>query len=160
MGPVAVTGSQAVPSSAPAEGGEAGAGQLFAKGDTAVLPGAGAGGGSGGPGKSGLGLGMTDTGAKVTGLQLGVARLRGGYQIKPRYPESARRQGIQGTSLLRLHVLADGAVGEVLVERSAGHPDLDRAAVRAVKKWRFEPARRGGQSVAVRVMLPVRFELR
>jgi protein TonB len=149
-----------VVTSGPAEGGEAGAEALFAKGDMAVLPGAGAGGGSGGSGKSGLGLGTTGDGAKMTGLPLGVARLRGGYQIKPRYPESARRQGIQGTSLLTLRVLADGAVGEVLVEQSAGHPDLDRAAVEAVKTWRFEPARSGGQPVAVWVKLPVRFELR
>lgn len=160
MGPVAVTGSQAVPSSAPAEGGEAGAGQLFAKGDTAVLPGAGAGGGSGGPGKSGLGLGMTGAGAKVTGLQLGLARPRGGYQIKPRYPESARRQGIEGTSLLRLLILIDGRVGEVLVERSAGHPDLDRAAVEAIKRWHFEPARRDHRAVAAWAVLPVEFRLK
>ena len=41
----------------PVEGGEAGAGKLFDKGDVGVVPGAGAGGGSGGPGRAGLGTG-------------------------------------------------------------------------------------------------------
>lgn len=159
LGPATTAGQAAVPSTS-AAGGEAGAGKLFAKGDTAVIPGTGAGGGSGGPGESGLGFGVTNGGSKVTGLRLGVGPPRGGYQIKPRYPESARRQGIAGTSLLRLHVLADGTVGEILVEQSAGHQDLDGAAVEAVKRWRFEAARIGDEPVAMWVMLPVRFELR
>jgi protein TonB len=88
------------------------------------------------------------------------ARPLGGYQVKPRYPESARRQGIEGTALLKLSISDKGYVEDVLVERSAGHQALDSAAMEAVKKWRFEPARRGKQPVAVWVMLPVRFELR
>lgn len=82
------------------------------------------------------------------------------YQAKPQYPESARQNGVQGTSVLKALVLVDGSIGKVRVEESAGHPDLDRAATEAVKKWRFEPARRGSESIAVWVLLPVRFELR
>ena len=89
-----------------------------------------------------------------------LARPLGGYQVKPRYPESARRQGIEGTTLLKIYVTDTGRVQDVLVERSAGHEELDVAAMEAVKKWRFDPARRGNQPVAVWVMLPVRFELR
>jgi protein TonB len=87
------------------------------------------------------------------------ARPLGGYQTRPRYPDSARRQGIEGEALLRFEVLTDGHVASVTVTRSAGHPDLDRAAVDAVKTWRFEPARRGEEKVAVWVTLPVRFQL-
>jgi protein TonB len=87
------------------------------------------------------------------------ARPVGGYQTTPRYPESARRNGIEGVSLLKFEVLATGRVGAVIVQRSAGHPDLDRSAIEAVKTWRFDPAHRGGQPVAVWVTLPVRFEL-
>src|SRR5581483_11424885 len=65
------------------------------------------------------------------------ARPQGGYQVRPEYPATARRLGVQGTTLLRVHVLADGHVGDVLVEKSAGHPDLDEAAAEAVKRWRF-----------------------
>lgn len=89
-----------------------------------------------------------------------VARPTGGYQVKPSYPTSARRLGVQGTTLLRVHVLADGRVGEVGVEESAGHPDLDQAASEAVRRWRFEPARRGSEAVAMWVRLPVEFRLK
>jgi periplasmic protein TonB len=144
--------------SGPREGGPAGAGSLFSTGDLGVRPGAGVGGGSGAGGRAGTGLasaGASDAGGGVTSF----ARPLGGYQTTPRYPESARTAGIEGVSLLRFVVQADGLVGTVNVEKSAGHPDLDRAAVEAVKTWRFEPARRGKEAVAVWVTVPVRFEL-
>ena len=89
----------------------------------------------------------------------GLARPLGGYQVKPLYPESARKAGAQGITLLKLRVLENGKVGEVQIEQSAGHPDLDMAAADAVRRWLFEPARMGKQPVAVWVLLPVKFEL-
>ena len=89
-----------------------------------------------------------------------TAAPRGGYQVKPSYPTSARRAGIQGTTLLGVFVAADGHVGDVVVKQSAGHPDLDAAAADAVRRWRFEPARRGSEPVAMWVLLPVQFRLR
>jgi protein TonB len=80
--------------------------------------------------------------------------------VRPAYPAAPRRLGIQGTTLLRVHVLADGRIGDVLVEESAGHRDLDEAAADAVRRWRFEPARRGTEAVAMWVLLPVQFRLR
>jgi protein TonB len=103
----------------------------------------------------GAGGGGVGSGESVSGL----ARPLGGYQVKPRYPESARRAGAQGITLLKLRVLENGKVGEVQIERSAGHGDLDNAAVDAVKRWLFEPARMGKIPVAVWVLLPVKFEL-
>lgn len=159
----------------PAEGGEAGSGSLSAKGDIAVLPGIGSEGGSGGAGRSGLGLDRNGIGEQVAGINPGaggqgpgggaggpirLARPRGGYQTRPRYPESARREGIEGITFLKFEIRADGTVGKALVERSAGHRDLDLAAIEAVKLWRFDPARRGNQPIAAWVTLPVRFELR
>jgi periplasmic protein TonB len=85
---------------------------------------------------------------------------RGGYQVRPSYPSNARRLGIQGTTLLSVFVAVDGRVGDVVVKQSAGHPDLDHAAAEAVKRWRFEPARRGSEAVAMWVLLPVEFRLR
>ncbi|MGZ8501091.1 MAG: energy transducer TonB [Candidatus Binatia bacterium] len=66
---------------------------------------------------------------------------------------------MQGVTLLRVRVLENGRVGEVMVDQTAGFRDLDLAAVEAVKKWLFEPARRGKEAVSVGVMLPVKFEL-
>jgi protein TonB len=85
---------------------------------------------------------------------------RGGYQVRPSYPANARRLGIQGTTLLSVFVAADGRVDEVVVKQSAGHADLDQAAADAVRRWRFEPARRGSEAVAMWVLLPVEFRLR
>ena len=83
----------------------------------------------------------------------------GGYQVRPAYPEVARRMGIEGTTSLKVRVREDGTVGEVIVAQPAGHAALDQAAVNAVQRWRFEPARRGGHPVAVWVSLAVRFRL-
>lgn len=149
-----------------AEGGERGAGDLFAEGDMAMIPGAGIVGGGGGQGMAGLGQGKRGDGFGGGGIGEGpgqgivFTRPLGGYQVKPRYPDSARQLGAQGITLLKVRVLENGRVGELIIERSAGHPDLDTSAREAVKKWRFEPARRGNEPVAVWVLLPVKFELR
>jgi protein TonB len=150
---------------AEAEGSAAGAGELFGKGDVAVVGGSGVDGGGGGKGNSGLGRGAKGDGTGGGGIGSGealsgLARPLGGYQVKPRYPESARRAGAQGITMLRVRVLENGRVGQVLVEQSAGFRDLDLAAMEAVKRWLFEPARRGKDPVSVWVMLPVKFELR
>jgi TonB family protein len=148
---------------AEAEGSAAGAGNLFSKGDVGVVGGSGVEGGGGGKRTSGLGRGAKGdgTGGGVgSGEALsGTARPLGGYQVKPRYPESARRAGVQGITTLRVRVLENGRVGEVIVDQSAGFRDLDVAAIDAVKKWLFEPARQGKNSVSVWVLLPVKFEL-
>jgi protein TonB len=147
----------------PAEGSAAGAGDLFGEGDVGVVGGSAEEGGGGGKGDSGLGRGSKGSGAGGgigAGEALsGLARPLGGYQVKPRYPESARRAGAQGVTTLRVRVLENGRVGTVIVETSAGFRDLDFAAAEAVKKWRFEPAHRGKEAVAVWVRLPVKFEL-
>jgi protein TonB len=153
------TGSKATE----AEGSAASTGTLYARGDVGVVGGSDVSGG-GGTGDSGLGRGArgdgtgggTGSGEALSGL----ARPLGGYQVKPRYPDAAKRAGAQGVTTLRVHVLENGRVGEVLVDQSAGFRELDLAAVDAVKKWLFEPARRGKDAVAVWVRLPVKFELR
>jgi len=97
---------------------------------------------------------------RETGAITQSARPQGGYQVRPSYPSSALREGKQGTTMLRVHVLIDGRVGDVIVQQSAGHPDLDQAAIDAVRRWRFDPARRGSEPVAMWVLLPVEFQIR
>ena len=62
--------------------------------------------------------------------------------------------------LLRVQVSAAGAPSSVQLARSSGSALLDRAAVAAVSRWRFVPARRGGQPVAAAVLVPLSFSLR
>lgn len=107
-----------------------------------------------------MGPSTSALGTEGSGTLTSFAIPKGGYQMKPTYPESARRAGIEGTSLLRFEITEAGMVSKITVEQSAGHEDLDRAAVTAIQRWRFEPARRGTQAVAVWVTLPIRFELK
>jgi len=58
-----------------------------------------------------------------------------------------------------MRITAQGRVEDLQVERSAGHPDLDHSAMEAVRRWRFEPARRSGEPVAMWVLIPVEFKL-
>jgi protein TonB len=62
--------------------------------------------------------------------------------------------------LLRVHVAADGHVTDIVVTKSAGHPEMDQAAAAAVRQWRFEPARKGEEPVAMWVVLPVEFRIK
>jgi protein TonB len=77
----------------------------------------------------------------------------------PPYPSLARRRGYEGTVLLEVLVTEEGRVGELSVARSSGYKMLDRAALRAVRDWRFEPGTRGGRPMAMAVRIPVRFRL-
>ncbi|HEY6880751.1 MAG TPA: TonB family protein, partial [Polyangiales bacterium] len=76
----------------------------------------------------------------------------------PIYPEPHLAHGEHPTVVLKITVLADGAVADVSVEHTAGD-DFDRAAIEAVRRWRFEPARRGARAIASRIGVAVHFEL-
>jgi protein TonB len=58
-----------------------------------------------------------------------------------------------------MRITEQGRVEEVQLERSAGYPALDESAQEAVRRWRFDPARRDGAPVAVWVLIPVEFKL-
>lgn len=58
----------------------------------------------------------------------------------PDYPEAAARDGVQGTVLLECVISETGAVEACVVSHSV-HPAVDRAAVSAIRRWRYEPAR-------------------
>lgn len=81
------------------------------------------------------------------------------FNPPPAYPRLARRRGIEGTTLLKVHVMEDGSVGAVLVFQSSGYKILDESAMAAVKKWRFKPALDRGRAVAMWVFVPVTFKL-
>ncbi|MEO1767251.1 energy transducer TonB [Thiobacter aerophilum] len=87
--------------------------------------------------------------------------LRAAYLANPRppYPLAARRLGLEGQVVLRAEILPDGRCGELVVAQSSGHALLDEAALAAVKRWRFLPARRGEAPIAAWVEIPIRFRL-
>lgn len=77
----------------------------------------------------------------------------------PDYPSVSRRLGEQGKVLLRVQVAADGTADSVVLQTSSGSTRLDQSALAAVKKWRFVPAKRGGQAVSASVVVPVSFSI-
>jgi periplasmic protein TonB len=78
---------------------------------------------------------------------------------RPGYPSLARRQGWEGTTLLRVQVSQTGRPGLVQVQRSSGRSALDDAALEAVRRWSFVPATQGGAPVAGWVTVPIVFRL-
>lgn len=76
----------------------------------------------------------------------------------PRYPARALRRGDRGTVLVRAQVGVDGVPSDVSVGRSSGSRELDRAAVDAVRRWRFRPAMSGELPVSASVQVPISFE--
>ncbi|HEY1272986.1 MAG TPA: energy transducer TonB [Terriglobales bacterium] len=121
--------------------------------------GSGSGGGVGsghGPGVGpGYGGGIGGGYYKVGG---GVSAPRAVYSPDPEYSEEARKAKYQGTVVLWMVVGPDGRAREIRVQRSVGM-GLDEKAIEAVKTWKFEPARKDGQPVAVQINVEVSFRL-
>ncbi len=121
--------------------------------------GSGSGGGVGsgrGPGVGpGWGGGIGGGAYRVGG---GVSAPRGIYTPDPEYSEEARKAKWQGTVVLWVVIGPDGRPRDIRVQRSLGM-GLDEKAVEAVRTWKFEPAKKDGQPVAVQVNIEVNFRL-
>ncbi len=96
--------------------------------------------------------------AQVTDIQASVD-ISSKNMNPPRYPPAAFRAGIQGEVILIIDVDASGNVTNVSVEKSSRNRDLDRAAMDAARKWKFNPSVINGQKAAGRVRVPVNFAL-
>ena len=117
--------------------------------------GSGSGGGNGSGNGSGNGDGSGD-GSAQTGETSGPQLLSA---PAPAYPESARRAGISGTTVVGMTISTDGSVSSAWVESSSGNGTLDSAAVNAVYGWRFVPAKQNGTAITANSRVPVTFNL-
>jgi len=79
--------------------------------------------------------------------------------VKPKYPELARKAGIEGVVYVLAIVGPDGKVRSATVVKS-DNPIFNDAAVEAVMQFEFSPAIQQDRPVACKVMVPVRFQLR
>ncbi len=80
-------------------------------------------------------------------------------QSELKYPDAARKKGIQGKVVLGLYISENGTVSKIEVAESV-EKSLDDEAVRVaglLKNW--EPAKSKNKSVAAKVFLPVQFKL-
>jgi protein TonB len=91
--------------------------------------------GRGVPGGLSFGGGMSDRGA----LPL--------VRVEPQYPPQAAKRGLEGWVQLRFTVTTAGSVDDVAVVKSS-NAVFERAAVEAVRKWKYEPQMRSGTAVA------------
>lgn len=80
-------------------------------------------------------------------------------KIQPSYPSSLLKSGVGGRVLISCVVDETGKVVSASVKQSA-HPDLDKAAIAAVTKWKFKPANRAGRSVTAKCVVPFNFEVK
>lgn len=80
--------------------------------------------------------------------------------FRPTYPRGCRARGEEGVVMLLVEVSAGGMAASVRVDVTSGFPELDAAAIAAVRRAGFVPATRDGHAVAGTVRLPVAFRLR
>ncbi len=83
------------------------------------------------------------------------------YATNPRpvYPAVARRKGWTGKVLLLVQVDKNGKVCQLSVDKGSGYSVLDRAALRAVRRWRFVPPGNAGREMVSEVVIPIDFRL-
>jgi TonB family protein len=80
-------------------------------------------------------------------------------EVKPTYSKRAMDAKIQGVIQLEVVILASGAIGHVAL-KSLLDPDLEHAALEAIRKWLFAPARLNGAGVPTMAEVEMSFNLR
>jgi TonB family protein len=77
---------------------------------------------------------------------------------EPEYGELSRRARVNGGARVLLDIGADGLVKRACL-LDAIQPDLGEQAVKAVRLWRFEPARKGGEPIPSTSVIEVEFTI-
>ena len=90
-------------------------------------------------------------GGVMTGFRLGEI-------IPPEYPLIDYLLRREGKAIVHVTFLQNGSLDQVTVERSSGHESLDQAAIDAVKKWSFRPAKEG-PPICNGINIPINFRL-
>lgn len=78
-------------------------------------------------------------------------------KVAPQYPRPARDGRIQGTVQLDAIIATDGTIRSIKL--ISGHPFLAKAAIDAVKQWRYAPTLLNGEPVEVATRIDVNFKL-
>lgn len=74
-----------------------------------------------------------------------------------RYPTAAYTKKIQGNTILRIFIDADGNVqpDSTTIAEASGTPALDSAAIVGARELHFIPAKKNGQPQAISILFPV-----
>ncbi len=82
-----------------------------------------------------------------------------GLQKKIKYPEIAKRAGVEGRVYIQFIVDQQGNVYDPIVTRGIG-AGCDEEAIRAILTAKFKPGKQRGKAVKVKMSLPITFKLR
>ena len=80
--------------------------------------------------------------------------------IRPVYPEIAQEAGIEGVVIVQAFIDEKGRVKETLILKGVPNTGLGEAAMEAIKKTRFRPAKQRERAVGVWISIPVNFRLK
>lgn len=80
-------------------------------------------------------------------------------QTMPVYPESAKKDSLQGKVFVEATVDASGKVSAAKVTRGV-RKDLDDAALACIRQWEFKPALKDKKPVSCTIMVPFQFKLK
>jgi len=80
--------------------------------------------------------------------------------IRPVYPEIAQEAGIEGTVVVQVFIDKKGRVQDTIILKGIPNTGLDEAAVTAIRKTRFRPAKQRERAVGVWISIPVNFRLK
>ncbi len=83
----------------------------------------------------------------------------GDLQKKIKYPEIAKKAGVEGTVFVQFVVDENGNVTNAAVAKGIG-AGCDEEALKAVRKAKFKPGKQRGKAVKVKFSLPIRFRLK
>ncbi len=84
-----------------------------------------------------------------------TARTLAIHTVAPVYPPEARAQRLQGAVALQAVIARDGSVKDLKILH--GYFLLGRAAIAAVKQWRFRPCTLEGRPVETQTVITVNF---
>lgn len=79
-------------------------------------------------------------------------------QAAPRHPRDLLKAKTEGLVVLLFVVNESGRIEDPRVETSS-HPDFEKPALDAVKRWKFKPGQKDGKPVSTYVRQPIRFTI-
>jgi len=68
-------------------------------------------------------------------------------RVHPKYPINAARNSREGWAKLSFIIEQDGSVSNVIANETSGSLDFTKAATKAVKQWKYQPAMENGEPI-------------
>ena len=103
------------------------------------------------------------SGSLMSGVQLGVGKISTNViplvRIPPRYPMRAANRGIEGWVKIEFTITEQGTVKDAVVVDAQPGKTFNRAALQAIKRWKFKAKIIGGEAFEQRAIQVLQFKL-